>query len=89
MSLRVLGEVRNVSKTGKIIVRLATTKPPKIGDRIYDEKMREIGYVYDIFGPVSSPLVSIAPTADINLQSLVGRKLYVMMRRGGGRGKRR
>jgi len=36
---------------------------PKIGDRVVDEKLKHIGDVGDVFGPVSSPyaVVKVRP----------------------------
>lgn len=34
-------------------------KTPKIGSKVYDKSMREVGIVSNIFGPVSQPFVEV------------------------------
>ena len=35
---------------------------PKIGETVVDEKLKPVGKIFDILGPVSSPYVAIRPT---------------------------
>ena len=48
---------------------------PRIRDRVVDEKLEPVGTVFDIFGPVSSPYVSVKTEMD-DLHRLVNRVLY-------------
>jgi len=57
VSLQRIGRVLHISPSGNPILRVE--KPPRIGDKVVDEKMRSIGRVFDVFGPVSSPYVSV------------------------------
>ena len=50
---------------------------PRIRDRVVDEKLKPVGTVFDIFGPVSSPYVSVK-TEIGDLHRLVNRVLYVV-----------
>jgi rRNA processing protein Gar1 len=49
--------------------------PPKIGEKVVDEKLKQVGTVSDVFGPVSSPYVSVKPTVG-NPASLINQILY-------------
>ena len=59
-----LGKVLHVSSTGNIVLR--AVRVPEIGTKVVDERMKEIGAVYDIIGPVGSPYVLVKPSKDIN-----------------------
>jgi RNA-binding protein len=50
------GKVLHLSKSGKLIVR--GTRKTGIGNIVRD-KNKKIGKVYDVFGPVDSPYLSI------------------------------
>ena len=55
--LRRLGKVLHLSPSGNVIVKVENI--PKIGDNVVDEKIKHIGDVGDVFGPVSSPYASV------------------------------
>jgi len=61
---------------------------PRIRDRVVDEKLKPVGTVFDIFGPVSSPYVSVKPEMD-DLHRLVNRVLYAIPSSGSKKMKRR
>jgi len=65
-----------VSPSHKIIVK-AERKPPKIGEKVVDEKLRTVGTVFDVFGPVSSPYISVKPLLKTP-ETLVNKPLYVV-----------
>lgn len=50
---------------------------PRIGDKVVDENLRTVGSVFDIIGPVSSPYISVKPTAS-EPQRLVKNMLYTI-----------
>ncbi|MEM2083263.1 MAG: hypothetical protein QXY18_01660 [Nitrososphaerota archaeon] len=56
-----LGNVFHFIKATKsIIVKIdASIKIPKLGQKVFDEETHEIGYVSNIFGPISSPFIEI------------------------------
>jgi len=62
----------------------------QIGDRVVDENLKPVGKIFDIFGPVSSPYVSVKANVE-NPQSLTNRILYIVPSKGlrRERGKRR
>ena len=70
-----LGRVLHVTPSRNVVVRVEV--PPKIGERVVDEKLRQFGTVFDVFGPVSKPYVAIKPSTE-NPQTLVNQNLYVI-----------
>ncbi|MCS7133807.1 MAG: hypothetical protein RMI43_02080 [Candidatus Caldarchaeum sp.] len=54
--MRLLGEVLRVGKS-KILVK--AFEVPRLAVKVYDRRGREIGYVSNVLGPVSSPHVSV------------------------------
>ncbi|ADC65541.1 conserved hypothetical protein [Ferroglobus placidus DSM 10642] len=82
--LKRIGIVAKISKTGNIIVKAEYV--PKIGADVVDKRLRKIGYVYDVIGPVSQPYVVVRPK-DKN-PDLSGSELFVVIEDGrGGKGK--
>ncbi len=73
--MRRLGKVLHVSGSRCLILK---TKDGEIsvGSKVLDSKLREVGRVFDVFGPVSSPYVSVRPR-NPDPSSLVGKALYV------------
>jgi len=71
--LRRLGQVLHVSRSQNIILR--TENVPRIGETVVDEDLNKIGEVFDIFGPVSSPYVSVRPYAK-KPEKMKGTMLY-------------
>jgi rRNA processing protein Gar1 len=50
-------------------------KIPRIGDKAVNEHLKPVGTVFDIFGPVSSPYISVK-TEVKEPHDLVGKVLY-------------
>ena len=62
---------------------------PRIGDKVFNETLKPVGTISDIFGPVSSPYVSVK-TNVMEPQKLVKHVLYVspsFKQRGGRKNK--
>ena len=70
-----LGIVLQVSGSRKLILR--TKIKVKIGMQVLNEKLKPIGRIFDIFGPVKNPYVSVKPIID-EFERYVGRSIYVM-----------
>ena len=64
----------HVSGSRKIVLK--TNVRAKIGVQVFDEELRPVGKIFDVFGPVSSPYVSIEPAAG-DAERYVGHPLYV------------
>jgi RNA-binding protein len=76
--LRKLGVILHISSHGYIILRAALF--PKINSSVLTKRMKKIGKVHDIFGPVLSPYISVKPSKKIapaDLKKLVGEKVYI------------
>lgn len=65
----------HVTPSRSIIVKVE--KPPRIGERVVNEKLQQVGTVFDIFGPVSSPYVAVKTTID-KPDTLKSQLLYVI-----------
>jgi len=70
-----LGRVLHVSSSKNIIIKVENM--PRIGETVVDENLKPIGEIFDIFGPVSSPYVSVRPKI-AKPDLLVGKVLYVL-----------
>lgn len=76
-----LGKVLHVSKSGRLIIK-AYTKPPPVNTIVFDENLDEIGFVYDVMGPVSSPYISVqVEKSKIKLENLVGRVVFIKLKK--------
>jgi rRNA processing protein Gar1 len=42
-------------------VILKAENVPRIGDKVVDENLKPVGTVFDVFGPTSSPYVTVKP----------------------------
>ena len=60
--MRRLGYFIHRSSTGKLVVKLVSPRPPKIGVRVLNSKGRVVGRVIDVIGPVRSPYAIVKPT---------------------------
>ena len=58
-----------------IIIKVKT--PPKIGEKVVDEELKQVGTVSDVFGPVSSPYVTVKAAVE-NPKLLVSQILYAI-----------
>ncbi|MHA2408332.1 MAG: H/ACA ribonucleoprotein complex subunit GAR1 [Candidatus Ranarchaeia archaeon] len=70
-----LGKVSHLSNSNHLILRTNTKIKPQ--SPVLDSHLTQIGKIYDVFGPVSNPYVSIKPTIK-NPEKFVGRILYLM-----------
>ena len=70
-----LGRVLHVTPSRNAIVKVEVL--PKIGEKVVDEKLKQVGTVFDVFGPVSKPYVAVKPSIE-DSKLLVNRNLYVV-----------
>lgn len=75
--LRRLGKVLHFSESGNLILRLEQSPVPEIGDQVCDYKLKRLGKVNNILGPVKGPYVSVKPAGPLD-SSLAGRILYLL-----------
>jgi RNA-binding protein len=76
MRLQRLGKVINVTPAQNVVVKI--DKTPQIGSAVIDEKLKVIGKVFDIIGPVSSPYAVIKPTIKTP-EKLTNKQLYLLL----------
>ena len=76
MRLQRLGKVINVTPTQNVVVKI--NKPPQIGSTVVDEKLKTVGKVFDIIGPVSSPYAVIKPAIKAP-EKLTNKQLYLLL----------
>jgi rRNA processing protein Gar1 len=74
-SLQRLGRALRISPSRNIIIKVEAV--PRIGERVVDENLKAVGKVFDVFGPVSSPYVSVKPTIQ-EPEKLTNKLLYVL-----------
>jgi len=60
--LQRIGSVLHVTSINNMILKAESI--PRIGDKVVDEKLKDVGTVFDVFGPVSSPYVAVKPSVD-------------------------
>ncbi|MEM2466496.1 MAG: Gar1/Naf1 family protein [Candidatus Bathyarchaeia archaeon] len=70
-----LGRVLHISPNKNVIIKVENT--PKIGEAVVDENLRQVGEVFDIFGPISSPYVAVKPKV-AKPEILINKMLYVL-----------
>jgi RNA-binding protein len=61
-SLERIGCVLHVSSTKNMILKAENL--PHVGDKVVDETLKQVGTVFDVFGPVSSPYVAVRPSVE-------------------------
>jgi RNA-binding protein len=81
-----LGKVLHITSSKSIIIK--AEKHARIGDKVVDENLRRVGKIFDLFGPVSSPYISVKAETDDPL-CFVDKILYVAPSEDVRRGKRR
>jgi len=57
--LQRIGHVLHVSSSRNVILKAENV--PRIGDKVVDENLKSVGTVFDLFGPASSPYVTVKP----------------------------
>jgi len=73
--LQRIGCVLHVSSTKNMILKAENL--PNIGDRVVDGNLSQVGTVFDVFGPVSSPYVAVRPSVE-EPNRLVDHVLYAV-----------
>ena len=74
MYLQRLGKVLHITPSQNIIIK--TSKTPKIGSAVIDEKLKTVGKICDIIGPTSSPYVIIKSIIK-KPETLANKQLYI------------
>ncbi len=78
-----LGKVIHLSNSKNLILRPKIIPP--VGVPAFNHELKQVGVVFDIFGPVNKPYASIKPRIE-NPRNYVGQTLYVLEEREGLKG---
>jgi len=81
-----MGKVLHITSDKNIILK--AENHVQIGAKVVDENLKPVGKIFDIFGPVSSPYVSVKAETE-NLDSFIGRTLYVVPSKSQRKGRER
>jgi len=73
--LRRLGKPLHLSSQNHLIIK--TNFSPPIGALVVNGDRNSIGKIIDVFGPVSSPFVSVKSIGKVNLSEYVKADLFV------------
>ena len=71
-----LGEMLHVTPSQNIVFK--ADKVPKIGSAVVDEKLKVVGKIFDVIGPVPSPYVVVKPAIK-EPEKLTGKQLYLLL----------
>jgi RNA-binding protein len=55
-----------------------TEKAPKIGSSVIDDNLKDVGRVFDIIGPVTSPYAIVRPSVR-EPEKLTSKQLYLLL----------
>lgn len=75
-----------MSPSEKAVIR--TSRPLRIGERVFDENKKFVGKVFDVFGPVRAPYVEV-DVKNRKASNLVGKMLYQLPSKRKKRSKKR
>lgn len=79
MKHKILGYVSHKSKSSGNIILKARTET-RINEKVYNKKGNQIGKVFDIFGPVNSPFISIR--LKDGQEVMIGKPLFINEKQG-------
>lgn len=71
-----LGRALNVTPSQSIVVKI--DKTPPIGSTVINDKLKVVGKVFDIIGPVSSPYAVVKTTIK-DPSKLISKQLYRLL----------
>jgi len=53
------------------------TSIPRTNSWVVDQKRTRVGKVFDIFGPINHPYITVRPNRGVDVAAHVGKKLYI------------
>ncbi|MEM1623274.1 MAG: Gar1/Naf1 family protein [Sulfolobales archaeon] len=59
--LKRLGYFLHKTSSGRLIVKLSSPKPPRLGSKVLSSRGEVIGVLVDVIGPVRSPYAVVKP----------------------------
>lgn len=78
--LKQIGTVLHLSKSSGNLILKAESKI-KISDSVFDKMGKNVGTVFDLFGPVAAPFLAVKPMID-DPERLLGKALFVEEKKG-------
>lgn len=60
--MRRLGYFLHITPSGRLIVKLSSPKPPRLGSKVLNSRGDVIGILIDVIGPVRSPYGVVKPS---------------------------
>lgn len=60
--MRRLGYFLHRSPSGRLIVKLSSPKPPRLGSKVLNSRGEVVGVLVDVVGPVRSPYAVVKPS---------------------------
>jgi len=85
--LRKIGRILHISPSQKAVIK--TSRPLRIGERVFDGDKRFIGKVFDVFGPINSPYVEVDLQNNREPSNLVGKMVYQLPSRRKNRSRKK
>ena len=76
-----LGRVITLTPSQNLVVK--TEKAPKIGSSVIDDNLKDVGRVFDIIGPVTSPYAIVRPSVR-EPEKLTSKQLYLLLSKKDG-----
>jgi len=74
-----LGSVLHKSSQGKLIVRADFA--PTLSSVVVSSTLDRVGTVFDVFGPIRKPYVSVKPFKGTKSEQLLGKNLYLLKKK--------
>ncbi len=56
-----LGYFLHISPSGRVIVKLSSPSPPKLGSKVFNSRGELVGVLVDVIGPVKAPYAVVKP----------------------------
>jgi RNA-binding protein len=77
--MRKLGRVLHLTKSGHLIVASEISEIPRQNLEVFDDKLKVVGKIYDIIGPIKSPFISIKiDPAYRNPEKIINKYVYII-----------
>jgi len=59
--LKRLGYFLHISPSGRVIVKLSSPSPPRLGSKVFNSRGELVGVLVDVIGPVKAPYAVVKP----------------------------
>ncbi|MCX8209047.1 MAG: hypothetical protein RMH84_05290 [Sulfolobales archaeon] len=57
-----LGYFLHRTPSGRLLVKLSSPKPPRLGSKVVNSRSEVVGVVVDVIGPVKAPYAIVKPS---------------------------